>query len=102
MSLVNTDDVDAARKGKTQFCSSNDFDFDFDQPKFKILLQDIGEQLETRTEISRSIWMNKMRSRLMMELIFYNTKMVQQCDNLFSIEDNIDELLLDEDALKLN
>ena len=56
----------------------------------------IAEQLKTRTEISRSIWMNKMRSRLMMELIFYNTKMamVQQCYNLFSIEDKIDELLM--------
>ena len=66
-----------------------DFDFDFDF--------DIAEQLENRTEIDRSIWMNKMRSRLMMELMYYNTKMVQQCYNLFSVEDNIDEMLLDDD-----
>ena len=67
-------------------------------PNFKELLQDIAEQLENRTEINRSIWMNKMRSRLMMELMYYNTKMVQQCYNLFSVEDNIDEMLLDDDS----
>ena len=43
-------------------------------PKFKEFSQEIAEQLEARTEISRSIWiaMNKMRSRLIMELTFYN------------------------------
>ena len=66
-------------------------------PKFRILLQDVAEQLESRTEISRSIWMSKMRSRLMLELIFYNTKMVQQCYNLFAVEDNMDDLLSDDD-----
>ena len=39
-----------------------------------------------------------MMSRLMMELMYYNTKMVQQCYNLFSVEDNIDEMLLDDDS----
>ena len=66
-------------------------------PNFKELLQDIAEQLENRTEINRLIWMNKMRSRLMMELMHYNTKMVQQCYNLFLVEDNIDEMLLADD-----
>ena len=41
--------------------------------------------------------MNKMRSRLMMALMFYNTKMVQQCYHLFAVEENIDEMLLDDD-----
>ena len=36
-------------------------------------------------------------ARLMMELMFYNTKMVQQCYNLFAVEENIDEMLLDDD-----
>ena len=65
--------------------------------KFKELLQDIAEQLENQTEINRLIWMNKMRSRLMMELMFYNAKMVQQCYNLFAVEENIDKMLLDDD-----
>ena len=68
-------------------------------PKLRILLQDVAEQLESKTEISRSIWMSKMRSRLMMELIFYNTKMVQQCYNLFSVEDNMNDLLFDDDDI---
>ena len=38
-----------------------------------------------------------MRSRLMMELMYYNTRMVQQCYNLFNIEENIDEMLIDEE-----
>ena len=33
----------------------------------------------------------------MMELMYYNTLMVQQCYNLFAIEDNIDEMLIDEE-----
>ena len=70
-------------------------------PKFKELLQDIAEQLENRTEINRSIWMNKMRSRLMMELMFYNIRMVQQCYNLFAVEENIDEMLFDDDELDI-
>ena len=52
-------------------------------------LLDIAERLENQTEINRSIWMNIMKSRLMMELTYYNTRMVQQCYNLFAIEDNI-------------
>ena len=65
-------------------------------PKFKELLQDIAEQLENKTEINRSIWMNKIRSRLMMELMYYNVKMVQQCYNLFAVEDDINNRLLEE------
>ena len=70
-------------------------------PKLRMLLQDVAEQLESKTEISRSIWMNKIRSRLMMELIYYNSKMVQQCYNLFSVEDNINDLLSDDDDVDI-
>ena len=67
-------------------------------PRFEEFLQEIAEQLEARTEISKSMWMNKMKSRLMMELTFYNSKMVQQCYNLFAVENNINEMLLDDDV----
>ena len=65
-------------------------------------VQDIAEQLETTTEITRPIQMSKMRSRLMIVLIFYNAKTVQKCYKLFSVENNIDELLTDENDLDLN
>ena len=70
-------------------------------PNFKELLQDIAKQLENRTEISRSIKMNKIRSRLMMELMYFNTKMVQQCYTLFAVEDSMDEMLLDDEDNEL-
>ena len=37
----------------------------------------------------------------MMELTFYNSKMVQQCYNLYSVEDNINEMMLDDDDIDL-
>ena len=55
--------------------------------RFKGLLQTLAGALETRTDISRSIWMNIMRSKIMMELMFYNTKMVQACYNLCNMDD---------------
>ena len=66
-------------------------------PKFRLLLQCMAGQLEERTEINRSIWMNRMRSRIMMELIFYNCKMVQACYNLYSVDEELDDDILDED-----
>ena len=66
-------------------------------PNLKGLLQEIAEQLEMRTETTRAIWMNKMRSRIMMELIYHNTLMAQQCYNLFAVQDNIDEMLYEND-----
>ena len=55
--------------------------------RFKGLLQTMAEALEMRTDISRSVWMNIMRSRIMMELMFFNTKMVQACYNLCNMDD---------------
>ena len=46
--------------------------------------------------------MNKMISRSMMELMFYNIKMVQQCYNLFAVEDNIDEMLFADDDFDIS
>ena len=43
--------------------------------------------LEDRTDISRSIWMNIMRSKIMMEMMFFNAKMVQSCYNLCRMDD---------------
>ena len=55
--------------------------------RFKGLLQTMAGALEDRTDISRSVWMNIMRSKIMMEMMFYNAKMVQACYNLCRMDD---------------
>ena len=62
--------------------------------QFKGILQRIAENLEMKTEIVQSIWMNKLRSTIVMELMYQNTKMVQSCYNLFS---NYDIFCLEND-----
>ena len=54
-------------------------------PQFKSILQRIAEALFLRTEIAQSIWMNKMRSTITMELMYWNTKMIQSCYNIYNI-----------------
>ena len=55
--------------------------------RFKGILQTMAGALEERTDICRSIWMNIMRSKIMMELMFFNTRMVQACYNLCNMDD---------------
>ena len=59
--------------------------------KFVSLIQTIAEALEGRTEIARSIWMHKIRSRIIMELMYQNVKMVQACCNIGMVHDDFDE-----------
>ena len=65
--------------------------------QFKGLLQRIAEAMEMRTEIAQSIWMNKLRSTIMMELMYQNTKMVQKCYNLYSGDDVLANDMFEDD-----
>ena len=58
--------------------------------KFVSLLQTIAEAMENRTDIARSIWMHKMRSNLIMELMYWNVKMVQACCNMSYIDEDFE------------
>lgn len=50
--------------------------------EFKALLQRIASNMENRTGIDQSIWMNRLRSRVMIELMLQNTKMIRKSSNL--------------------
>ena len=54
---------------------------------FKAILQRIAEAMEHRSEISRSIWMNRLRARIVLELMKWNTKMIQASAFLFEEDD---------------
>ena len=50
--------------------------------EFKALLQRIAADMENRTGIDKSIWMNRLRSRIMIELMLQNAKMIRKSSNL--------------------
>ena len=55
-----------------------------------------------KTEINRSIWMNKIRSRLLHHFNIIKHQFHHQCYNLFAIEDDInDRLLKDNDDIDI-
>ena len=58
--------------------------------EFKGILQRIAELMEQRTDVAQSIWMNRLRARLSMELMFYNTLLVKSSSDLV---DNLDIFL---------
>ena len=65
--------------------------------QFKGILQRIAEAMEMRTEIVQSIWMNKLRSTIMMELMYWNTKMVQKSYNLYCGDDILANRMFEDD-----
>ena len=46
--------------------------------------------MEQRTGIAQSIWINRIRSRIMTELMLYNTRMVRMSGNL--VPDDVDRI----------
>ena len=65
--------------------------------QFKGILQRIAENMQMKTEIAQSIWMNKLRSTIVMELMYQNARMVQSCYNLSANFDAMAEDLFEED-----
>ena len=50
--------------------------------EFKAILQRIAEAMELRSGVARSIWMNRIRSRLMIELMMQNAKLIRTASSL--------------------